>query len=223
VADVAAGAQAAGIRVRQATRADLDAVVALRLALLREHAGNPIYGRLRGDAARRARPIFAAQIDASTEATLLAVRPVADRGAATGEPAEAAPSLRSARARAERRPHHGARTPARAAAAEPPLEEVLGILRCIEAQGSPLLEPPRYGYIASVYVTPQARRHGVLHQLFDAACAWSEARGLGELRLHVAADNPTGNAAWAALGFTTAEHLCVRPLAPGAGRAGESR
>ena len=39
--------------------------------------------------------------------------------------------------------------------------EVVGILRCVESLASPLLEPPRYGYVSSVYVTPEARRHGV--------------------------------------------------------------
>ena len=38
---------AAVTRVRPATPRDLDAVVALRLALLREHPDHPIYGRLR--------------------------------------------------------------------------------------------------------------------------------------------------------------------------------
>ena len=40
-------AKAAGIRVRQAVARDLDAVMELRLALLREHPDHPIYGRLR--------------------------------------------------------------------------------------------------------------------------------------------------------------------------------
>jgi ribosomal protein S18 acetylase RimI-like enzyme len=152
--------------VRAATPADLDTVVRLRLALLREHAGNPVYGRLRADAPERARRLFAAQLASSREVTFLAERD----------------------------------------------ERVVGILRCIESVGSPLLEPDRYGYVASVYVVPAARREGVLHALMDAAVAWCEPRGLDELRLHSAADNTTGNAAWSALGFVVAEHLRVRPV-----------
>ena len=89
---------------------------------------------------------------------------------------------------------------------------VVGILRCIDAQGSPLLHPDRYGYIASVYVRPEARRAGVLRALMAAAERWSDRRGLTELRLHNAADNELGSAAWSGLGFEVAEVLRVRPL-----------
>jgi len=58
--------------VRRATSSDLDIVVALRLALLREYGTHPIYGRLRPDAETRARPVFAAQIDSEREASFLA-------------------------------------------------------------------------------------------------------------------------------------------------------
>ena len=162
-----------GVRIRTATAADLDAIVALRLALLREHAGNAVYGRLRADAPERARRLFAAQLASSREATFLAER---------------------------------------AADAPPPGERVVGILRCMEAIGSPLLEPERYGYVASVYVVPAARGAGVLRRLLAAAEAWCARHGLDEIRLHSAADNVSGNGAWAALGFEIAEHLRVRRL-----------
>ncbi len=158
---------AAPFVIRQATPADLDVVVALRLALLRAHAGNAVYGRLRPDAPARARTLFGEQLASPHEVTWLAV------GA------------------------DGA---------------VVGILRCMEGRGSPLLDPPRYGYVASVYVLPEVRRSGVLRALMDAAVAWSRARGLDELRLHAAADNALANAAWDAMGFTVAEHLFVRRL-----------
>ena len=61
-----------GLTVRRATSDDLDVVVALRLALLREYHDHPIYGRLRPDAERLARPIFAAQLDSDLEAVFLA-------------------------------------------------------------------------------------------------------------------------------------------------------
>ena len=47
--------------------------------------------------------------------------------------------------------------------------EVVGILRCVESMGSPLLEPARYAYVSSVYVRPEARRRGVLRALRGAA------------------------------------------------------
>ena len=54
-------------RVRPATPRDLDAVVALRIALLREHPDHPIYGRLRTEVDRRARALFAAPLRARAE------------------------------------------------------------------------------------------------------------------------------------------------------------
>ncbi|GLC28462.1 hypothetical protein rosag_49750 [Roseisolibacter agri] len=153
--------------VRRATPDDLEVVLAMRLALLRAHAGNVVYGRLRADAPERARRLFAEQLASPHEATWLAV------DAAGG---------------------------------------ALGILRCMEGRGSPLLDPPRYGYVASVWVAPEARRTGILHLLMAAAEAWTRERGLDELRLHAAADNATATAAWQAMGFTVAEQLFVRRL-----------
>lgn len=154
------------VMIRPATPDDLDAVVALRLALLHEHRDNPIYGRLRHDAPARARRLFAQQLESAHEIILLADR----RG------------------------------------------EAIGILRCVHSGGAPLLLPNAYGYLASVYVRPEARRSGVLRQLLDAAETWCRNRGLTELRLHNAADSETSNAVWDALGFEIVEHLRIRPL-----------
>lgn len=162
------------IAIRPATVADLDTIVALRLALLREHAGNAVYGRLRADAPQRARRLFAAQLASPREVTYLAERGGAPAG-----------------------------------------ERIVGILRCMEAIGSPLLEPERYGYVASVYVVPAARGAGVLRRLLAAAEGWCARHGLDEMRLHTASDNVSGNGAWAALGFEIAEHLRVRRVDPG--------
>ena len=88
---------------------------------------------------------------------------------------------------------------------------VVGIIRCVESMGSPLLDPQRYAYVSSAYVRPSARRRGTLRALVGAARAWCVERGLGEVRLHSVAGDPTSNAAWDALGFTVVEHmrLCV--------------
>lgn len=61
-----------GLTVRRATIDDLDVVVALRIALLREYPEHPVYGRLRPDAEMRAHAIFAAQLDSDNEAVFLA-------------------------------------------------------------------------------------------------------------------------------------------------------
>ena len=72
-ADVAISG-ASRIRVRQASVRDLDAVMELRLALLREHPDHPIYGRLRTDVTTRARDLFATQLRSTSETILLADR-----------------------------------------------------------------------------------------------------------------------------------------------------
>jgi GNAT superfamily N-acetyltransferase len=62
------------IEVRRATIADLDTVIELRLALLREYAGHPIYGRMHPQAEDRARPLFLQQIQSPDQAIFLAAR-----------------------------------------------------------------------------------------------------------------------------------------------------
>jgi GNAT superfamily N-acetyltransferase len=69
-----ADAPAVEIRVREASVRDLDAVMELRLALLREHPEHPIYGRLRTDVSARARELFATQLRSQTESIFLAER-----------------------------------------------------------------------------------------------------------------------------------------------------
>jgi ribosomal protein S18 acetylase RimI-like enzyme len=154
------------VTVRRAALSDLTSIVMLRMALLREHAHNPIYGRLRADADARAAKLFAAQLQSPNEVIFLA-------------------DLRG---------------------------ECAGILRCIQSSGSPLLDPSQYAYVSSVYVIPKAREQGVLRALLAAADGWCASRGLDEMRLHNAADNPLANAAWEALGFEVVEHLRVRSL-----------
>lgn len=63
---------AALLSIRRATSDDLDAVVRLRLALLREYPDHAIYGRLRANADQLARPVFATQLESGNETTFLA-------------------------------------------------------------------------------------------------------------------------------------------------------
>lgn len=155
--------------IRAASLADLETVVRLRLALLREHADHPIYGRLRADAVDRARALYGAQLASEAERLLLAE-------------------------------HEG---------------EAIGILRCVDSHGSPLLHPARYCYVSSAYVVPAWRRRGVLRQLIAAAERWCVERGLGEMRLHNAPDNGRATASWEALGFEAVEVLRVRRVGAG--------
>lgn len=92
---------------------------------------------------------------------------------------------------------------------------VIGIIRCVESSGSPLLDPARYAYISSAYVKPDARRRGALRALVAAAREWSAARGLDEARLHSVANDEGSNRAWDALGFEVVEHMRRSAIAPG--------
>jgi GNAT superfamily N-acetyltransferase len=60
------------LSVRRAALSDLPTIVELRLALLRENADHPVYGRLRADARERAHEIFGAQLRSPHEVILLA-------------------------------------------------------------------------------------------------------------------------------------------------------
>lgn len=154
------------MKVRRATSADLETVIALRLALLREYSEHPIYGRLRPDAEQRARPIFAAQLDSDHEVIFLA-----DENAV-----------------------------------------IVGLIRCVETAASPLLIPDRYCYVSSVYVRPEARRHGVLRALLERARGWCRERGLSEMRLHNVGSRASSALAWDSLGFEVVEQVRVLHL-----------
>jgi ribosomal protein S18 acetylase RimI-like enzyme len=161
-----AALESGATRVRRATVNDLAAVVALRLALLREYANHPIYGRLHPEVEARARPLFEEQITAADQAIFLAER---EGG-------------------------------------------VVGIVRCAEAKGSPLLLPDRYCYITSVFVQPEHRRHGVLGTLMDQAEVWARSRGLTEMRLHNSAVSQPARRAWDQLGFEVNEEVRLKHI-----------
>jgi GNAT superfamily N-acetyltransferase len=153
-------------RVRRATVNDLGAVVALRLALLREYAAHPVYGRLHPEVEARARPLFEQQIRAVDQAIFLAERE----------------------------------------------GEVVGIVRCADVKGSPLLVPERYCYITSVFVRPRHRRHGVLATLMEQAEDWARTRGLTELRLHNSTLSQEARSAWDQLGFAVNEEVRLKHI-----------
>jgi ribosomal protein S18 acetylase RimI-like enzyme len=91
-------------------------------------------------------------------------------------------------------------------------ERIVGMLRCTDQRGHRLLRPTRYAMIGTVYVEPSVRRQGVLRALLDAAIEWSRERGLREMRLQNAIDNPLALATWDALGFEVVEQTRLRTL-----------
>jgi GNAT superfamily N-acetyltransferase len=91
-------------------------------------------------------------------------------------------------------------------------ERAVGILRCVDSPGSPLLLPERYCYVSSVYVVPEERRRGVLRALVAAAERWCEGRGIDEMRLHNASSSSVAADVWSAFGFEIVEQVRRRPL-----------
>lgn len=91
-------------------------------------------------------------------------------------------------------------------------DQVVGILRCVESAASPLLDPPRYGYVSSVYVEPTARRRGVLRSLLAAAERWCADRGIDEMRLHSVVGDGVSGGAWDAMGFEPVEVVRMKKL-----------
>ena len=67
------GAHQNAIWIRPAALADLDTIVRFRLALLKEQASNPIYGRMRDDAETRVRRTTPLYLASGREITYLAV------------------------------------------------------------------------------------------------------------------------------------------------------
>ena len=62
------------VTVRLAVPADIDELVRLRVALIREHAESPMYGRPRQDLEARARVLFTEQLAAGDQACFIADR-----------------------------------------------------------------------------------------------------------------------------------------------------
>jgi len=90
--------------------------------------------------------------------------------------------------------------------------EIVGIVRCADVRGSPLLIPDRYCYITSVFVRPRHRRHGVLASLMEQAENWARSRGLTELRLHNSTLSEPARSAWDQLGFEVNEEVRLKDI-----------
>lgn len=90
--------------------------------------------------------------------------------------------------------------------------EAIGIVRCADVRGSPLLVPERYCYVTSVYVKPTHRRRGVLSALMECVEDWARQRGLREMRLHNSTLNPLARSTWDQLGFEVNEEVRLKQI-----------
>src|SRR5207245_2469052 len=88
----------------------------------------------------------------------------------------------------------------------------VGIVRCADVKGSPLLLPERHCYVTSVFVRPGHRRQGVLGALMEHAERWARGRGLTEMRLHNASQSEGARHAWDQLGFEVNEDVRLKHI-----------
>ncbi len=79
--------------------------------------------------------------------------------------------------------------------------EVAGFLIAKLEYGGPIFLNPNFGYITDACVDEAHRRLGLGHRLFDAARQWFRARGMTNIRVSVATENPVACAFWRDLGF----------------------
>ena len=70
-------------------------------------------------------------------------------------------------------------------------------------------------WLGAVYVTPAARRTGLLDALVDAAVRWGREQGAASLHLEVHEDNARARAAYRRLGFTETGARRPYPLGDG--------
>jgi len=80
------------------------------------------------------------------------------------------------------------------------------------ASNPPTLSPPRYGYVAELFVRPEERGQGLGRRLYQALGAWFQEQGVTSVQLRVLATNREGQRFWRALGFTDFMDILWRGL-----------
>ncbi len=78
---------------------------------------------------------------------------------------------------------------------------IAGFLVAKVEYGGPIFLNPNFGYITDACVDEAFRRQGIGHHLFGAAKSWFRARGLTNIRVSVATENPVACSFWRDLGF----------------------
>jgi GNAT superfamily N-acetyltransferase len=76
----------------------------------------------------------------------------------------------------------------------------------------PIYTYSQYAYVQDMAVLESHRRRGIAQQLLKNAADWSRTKGLNQLRLMVAHQNPTARTAFEKAGFLPAYQEMVLPL-----------
>ena len=77
----------------------------------------------------------------------------------------------------------------------------IGFLIARIERGGPVFLNPDFGYITDTSVAETHRRNGAGSALFEAAKAWFRTKGVTNIRVSVASENPDGMDFWTEVGF----------------------
>lgn len=80
-------------------------------------------------------------------------------------------------------------------------DELVGFAMGRPNEDPPPFRTPPHGFVTNFLVSESWRRKGLGRRLFEALAAELHARNLREIRLSVAALNPSSNAFWRRMGF----------------------
>ncbi len=82
----------------------------------------------------------------------------------------------------------------------------------IIGSASTMLTPVPFGFVYDLWVSPEARRHGVAKRLLERAEDWCRQQGYRKLKLEVAASNKAARALYASDGFAEERVFMGRTL-----------
>jgi len=79
---------------------------------------------------------------------------------------------------------------------------VLGYVLGYIGHNPPIFPNPTFGFIADLCITNRSRRRGAGEMLAKAICQWFRGKGLRNVQLNVAHENPISQAFWRKIGCT---------------------
>ncbi len=91
-------------------------------------------------------------------------------------------------------------------------EPVVGALLATIEKEIPIYTYGEYALVQDMAVRETHRRRGIAQRLLADAAVWARGQGVNQLRLMVAAQNPTGRAAFEKAGFLPTYQEMVLPL-----------
>ena len=89
---------------------------------------------------------------------------------------------------------------------------VIGYAAALIGPGNGWQVPEKLGQVTDCFVAQQRRRKGIARRLVGRLCDLLYERGIGTVRLQVAAQNAPSLAFWQAVGFEVLEEILEKPV-----------